>query len=948
MDIEAVEEVFNKLVGEKSISFVNFMESIGPRIKSDDVDEQEKAVDLVVSVICKLPNDFLTATQVSLLLDFLIDVLGKIVLVGSSAVTGINHLVLNSSNLPDDLEILLFQRVFVDGNIQSWNQKTRYHFFEIMEFLLKNRLNGLRLVSSSDFVASFLRCVTGERDPRCLLIVFRLFCSICASFSLGVHVEDMFDCIACYYPIEFNPPENDKTGISREMLVAGCEECLVAHRSFAPFTFQLIAEKLVDEDCDDHAKLEVCAFLDHVCHIFPPDHLSAQLDDILGGLRAVALNPASKKSKEPIPCQVVNCIHSLINSLSHIAEGSLSGVDYLCSDFLENCEPFVLQAEMGMTETALALLEVLVNALPKNRALLFDKVFSWLVMLVRGDTVISAPNRNDVINECIKYLPRWCASAADLECGDLLRKYQKSFFDVLSEFEGLTGSAGRCAAYALATVYARITRHQCDDNVCNFEGLFRRCFICCHQADIPLRERCLQFIETIVTFRWDMCKNFLESQAFDNENSVSVISVLTRMVNEVTMEVTFPMLLAAISSSLPLTGFSLDDILYMVRMNKNSNALLLRTIEELFPQLTSLSDVESSEHTVNRIAEFFQDVGLELPDSVHDTIAKKFMFEIEKSILVLPFVYLFLMQSKNCELLMESYSIIREKIKTYDPGLFRYATIIAGACVNKAEIVPELASVAFIKNLRMTYPVDAVRFYQATVSRALLLRNDSLGIELAKKLFDEISQNPEQSGVIIAGLDELLNFNLRYSRPEKCLYRTTALWRQRIFCQIIPVFVRFFNKVGNQSVKNGLLTLLVPLLSLAHALPVTLPDEYIQLIPVFCSTFEVSLDDETARLLLDAVVHLLESIPLSEMDVDFISKILPGVQIYLSTGSALRTSLLAIKCCEILAQRCSPDVILRFHSSVVCSLTHCLAARKRVLRAAAAKAKNNWELLLTT
>lgn len=40
-----------------------------------------------------------------------------------------------------------------------------------------------------------------------------------------------------------------------------CEECLLAHSSFAPFTCQLIAEKLGDSDLEEDVKLEICSFL---------------------------------------------------------------------------------------------------------------------------------------------------------------------------------------------------------------------------------------------------------------------------------------------------------------------------------------------------------------------------------------------------------------------------------------------------------------------------------------------------------------------------------------------------------------------------------------------------------------------------------------------------------------------------------------------------------------
>ena len=47
--------------------------------------------------------------------------------------------------------------------------------------------------------------VAGERDPRCLLKVFSIFVSIAERLDLSILMEDMFELIACYYPIEYRP-----------------------------------------------------------------------------------------------------------------------------------------------------------------------------------------------------------------------------------------------------------------------------------------------------------------------------------------------------------------------------------------------------------------------------------------------------------------------------------------------------------------------------------------------------------------------------------------------------------------------------------------------------------------------------------------------------------------------------------------------------------------------
>lgn len=45
------------------------------------------------------------------------------------------------------------------------------------------------------------------------------------------------------------------------MLVAGCESCLLAHGSFSIYCFQLVAEKLLDEEVPTAQRIDVWRFL---------------------------------------------------------------------------------------------------------------------------------------------------------------------------------------------------------------------------------------------------------------------------------------------------------------------------------------------------------------------------------------------------------------------------------------------------------------------------------------------------------------------------------------------------------------------------------------------------------------------------------------------------------------------------------------------------------------
>ena len=79
------------------------------------------------------------------------------------------------------------------------------------------------LVAFTSYVAS---CLYGESDPRCLLQLIQLFAALMHGFypfffmaqSSQFPLEELFDAIAAYYPIQFTPPPNDVHGITRQGL----------------------------------------------------------------------------------------------------------------------------------------------------------------------------------------------------------------------------------------------------------------------------------------------------------------------------------------------------------------------------------------------------------------------------------------------------------------------------------------------------------------------------------------------------------------------------------------------------------------------------------------------------------------------------------------------------------------------------------------------------------
>ncbi|KAL6740865.1 hypothetical protein Aduo_014175 [Ancylostoma duodenale] len=439
-------DLYQRLVIDRSLSLSDYLELKKPRLLSQSDDVREATLSEIVDIICSLPRDFLSKEQVALLLDFLLGRLESSPIAASHAVRGIHHLVINSQNHPEGFEKPLLQIMFTDGNVQGWDVEKRVLQYNVLEWLLLHRLHELKPLGSN-FVLTFIKTMGGERHPRCLPVVFRMFVIVARSFPLGPLVEDLFEVVACYFPIEFKQTSNDSP-ITKQLLAEGCMKCLVAHPDFAPFCYMLIEEKFTDDECTPEQKEDTCELLAKAALVFPPEEIVDHLESILGGIRIVGLNP-----KGSLPDCVLRALDAVTNSLN--SAGS-EAIMKLGSQLIENLEPFVLQAEMGLTERALALLRCVAQAGPALRGQIYDHVIPWILMLVQGDVVNVKANRLEIVQEGLRALVDWTRSIHEHHCDDVLRQFQSSLFASLDVARETAPNKALTALHSCAVVYLKL------------------------------------------------------------------------------------------------------------------------------------------------------------------------------------------------------------------------------------------------------------------------------------------------------------------------------------------------------------------------------------------------------------------------------------------------------------------------------------------------------------
>lgn len=65
-----------------------------------------------------------------------------------------------------------------------------------------------------------------------------------AQKSLETNIEEMFDVMACYFPVSFTPPPNSVHSITRQELADTLQGTLTCSPLYAPLFIPLLVEKL--------------------------------------------------------------------------------------------------------------------------------------------------------------------------------------------------------------------------------------------------------------------------------------------------------------------------------------------------------------------------------------------------------------------------------------------------------------------------------------------------------------------------------------------------------------------------------------------------------------------------------------------------------------------------------------------------------------------------------
>ncbi|XP_077991989.1 MMS19 nucleotide excision repair protein homolog [Glandiceps talaboti] len=332
-----------KAIHTNEIKILDLVEKLGPYLTSVDTNTRCRGTRLLSEVLNRLPTDFLITDEVKVLVSFYCDRLKDHYTVTPHALLGLVALS-TYSNFPIGSEGEILKAIFKEVDVRSMIQVDRRSVFTIVANFLETRLQELKKFGQ-DFVFGYIQLIAGEVDPRNLMIIFHCIPTIVYNLPIDLFVEDLYEVMSSYFPIDFTPPPNDPYGITREELVLALRKCLASSPKFAKLCLPLIMEKLSSDVRS--AKVDCFQTLAACSEIYGVEELAAFLPALWTSIRLETFQAIDEETeKAPL-----SCLHAIIKTLSNgviDATKSTANLDEYLGTILNDCNRHLCEPQLKL------------------------------------------------------------------------------------------------------------------------------------------------------------------------------------------------------------------------------------------------------------------------------------------------------------------------------------------------------------------------------------------------------------------------------------------------------------------------------------------------------------------------------------------------------------------------------------------------------------------------
>ncbi|XP_025830552.1 MMS19 nucleotide excision repair protein homolog [Agrilus planipennis] len=926
----------SKDICSSKLTVVDLVEQLRVLLIDTSSEKRDYGLLILTKVLNNLPTNFLNSDQIKFISSFYADRLKDHHQVVPTALQGILVL-FKFDNIVEGCITQILQSLFQNISCQQQQLHDRYSIYQIFEKSLQIRTTEV-LAMSFDFVYGVITAIDGERDPRNLLYLFSWLPKFIKLVNLGHLTEEMFEVVACYFPVDFKAPGDNINGISRDTLAQALCPCLCCIESFAQFCLPLAIEKL--SSSLKTAQLDSLDLLIESCRMFSSDSFAQHSVEIWSLLEKEVLNGTD--------AQIVNkCLETLTHVVNKLSQSATT-----TDCFVQTVEDITdtvkgnLRPDTRLFQPSVKILLYLAKASEKSVDYVIKNV---LPQLVNTYNITSTPLHQSFLLESmvdftkvyvevtgnidikgtkeLSFIPNLCLKASIHEDPNI----RKVGLDSIGEIAESIPKYLRENVYTNLKIHLTVNQHE------KTRESAIKCFKnYCKLFPLEVEQEILDKISTSDNTSLDL---FLDALCEVGSNAKLTEKILKIFINSCTNcndLIRFSVVLKNLKKFLLLSGGNESIYAFLL-----SDGGLINFIIDLLCRKFDETSVQKFETLLKNVIDVLENIVAAQDTEVQRAILEKYLnpaivtFRDTKNS-----VYVILFHGLLCRLkkdLAGDYGLIGDlceaTLQTDNDFVFEFGARLIANLINKLD--DEKAVKYNLKVIESCIEVEKI-FHKRNVIlfswviKALIMRGHEYGSLYTNKLINMLESCK----------DAPLGFELIMSDSYNCLSSESNCNRRLLYRQ------KFFTDVIKQLCKEEKQQYLLAVGYLLKESPkqVVLM-HFKKLLKSIVLCLEKIDDSEILCSILGILFSFLES--KETIFEDYIDELVPRFLSLSRFQKSMKVRIKALQCLQAYAIGFTLHKLLHQKQPVVHELEQCLDDPKRMVRKEAVLARNCWFLLDT-
>ncbi|KAJ5157803.1 uncharacterized protein N7482_008903 [Penicillium canariense] len=549
-------------VESKRITLIEIVQQLGEYINDEDPILRGKAVSFLTSVIQALSPKFLSRQQIQVLTTFFCDRIED-----GGAVAGLDTLQ-RLDRFNKGLAAEVAQALFSNfQDLQSRSQSQRFQVYQLLNELMSTHRVALRDMDEISLVG-IVDLMTGEKDPRNLMMVFSILKVVMMEWDITNHVELLFDSVYNYFPITFRPPPNDPYGITAQDLKGRLQDCISSTPQFAPRSIPALLDKL--DSTSPNVKKDALNALIACIHSYDPDTVSRYSITIWEVLKFEILN-AQEEFLSELSLQALQAIaRRLSEGVTQVSQ-DLPLAQYL-RPITKECNEQLQEPQQKQAKPAQQILNSLSSASVVAFTLVVKTVVAPIFTIYQEADGIAKQRAlletlSVLFESAIQVYGQWTTRGGEVAFENPLLEFKDQFSDVLGQ--ALMGAAKE-------EVFFRVTALKGFLHLATLRGFFQ-------DNEIGLF---VQYLDEILLKEESVGRDDLKKEA------IAALAEISKHKPRLIMDITFPAFVATLpdeDDGTNSTYLSTLDTLAQISVERDIFETLFR---RLFSKLTILLQME--------------------------------------------------------------------------------------------------------------------------------------------------------------------------------------------------------------------------------------------------------------------------------------------------------------------------------------------------------------------